>query len=168
LIKHYELDMEVKQLVDLVAESLILEKPAVVPEEKPEAALAFAGRKVLVVDDEADIRTFLTTVLEDNGATVITAEDGDKALALAKSEKPDLMTLDLSMPGKDGGAVYAALRADAEISSLPVCIITGRPELRKTIYDRDVPRPEGYLDKPVSEETIVTNVRKIFDLKREE
>jgi Fe-S oxidoreductase/CheY-like chemotaxis protein len=167
LIKHYELDMEVKQLVDLVAEALVLEKPAVVPEEKPEAALAFAGRKVLVVDDEADIRTFLTTVLEDNGATVITAEDGDKALALAKSEKPDLMTLDLSMPGKDGGAVYAALRADAEISSLPVCIITGRPELRKTIYDRDVPRPEGYLDKPVSEETIVTNVRKIFDLAKE-
>ncbi|MCP4200173.1 MAG: response regulator [Proteobacteria bacterium] len=167
LIKHYELDMEVKQLVDLVAEALVLEKPAVVPEEKPEAALAFAGRKVLVVDDEADIRTFLTTVLEDNGATVITAEDGDKALALAKSEKPDLMTLDLSMPGKDGGAVYAALRADAEISSLPVCIITGRPELRKTIYDRDVPRPEGYLDKPVTEETIVTNVRKIFDLAKE-
>jgi Fe-S oxidoreductase/ActR/RegA family two-component response regulator len=167
LIKHYELDVEVKQLVDLVAEALVLEKPAVVPEEKPEAALAFAGRKVLVVDDEADIRTFLTTVLEDNGATVITAEDGDKALALAKSEKPDLMTLDLSMPGKDGGAVYAALRADAEISSLPVCIITGRPELRKTIYDRDVPRPEGYLDKPVSEETIVTNVRKIFDLAKE-
>jgi CheY-like chemotaxis protein len=167
LIKHYELDIEVKQLVDLVAEALILEKPAEVPEEKPEAALVFAGRKVLVVDDEADIRTFLTTVLEDNGATVITAEDGDTALALAKSEKPDLMTLDLSMPGKDGGAVYAALRADAEISSLPVCIITGRPELRKTIYDRDVPRPEGYLDKPVSEETIVTNVRKIFDLAKE-
>jgi CheY-like chemotaxis protein len=167
LIKHYELGMEVKQLVDLVAEALVLEEPKVVPEEKPEAALAFTDRKILVVDDEADIRTFLTTVLEDNGATVITAEDGDQALALAKSEKPDLMTLDLSMPGKDGGAVYAALRADAEISSLPVCIITGRPELRKTIYDRDVPRPEGYLDKPVSEETIVTNVRKIFDLTKE-
>ncbi len=167
LIKHYELDMEVKQLVDLVAEALVMEKPAEVPEEKPEAALAFAGRKILVVDDEADIRTFLTTVLEDNGATVITAEDGNQALALAKSEKPDLMTLDLSMPGKDGGAVYAALRADAEISTLPVCIITGRPELRKTIYDRDIPRPEGYLDKPVSEETIVTNVRKIFDLQKE-
>jgi Fe-S oxidoreductase/ActR/RegA family two-component response regulator len=166
LIKHYKLDMEVKQLVDLVAEALMLEKPAEVPEEKLAAALE--GYKILVVDDEADIRTFLATVMEDNGATVIQAEDGDKAIELARKERPDLMTLDLSMPGKDGGAVYAALRADPDLSSLPVCIITGRPELRKTIYDRDVPRPEGYLDKPVTEKDILVNVRKILEVGREE
>jgi Fe-S oxidoreductase/CheY-like chemotaxis protein len=164
VIKHYNLDMEVKQLVDLTAEALILEKPAVVAAAKPAAAAPFTGRKILVVDDEADIRTFLSAIMEDNGATVITAENGDQALALAKQEKPDLMTLDLSMPGKDGGAVYAALRADSATATLPVCIITGRPELRKTIYDKDIPRPEGYLAKPVTEETVVTNVRKIFEV----
>ncbi|MCP4679639.1 MAG: response regulator [Deltaproteobacteria bacterium] len=164
LIKHYELDMEVKQLVDLVAEALILEKKAEVPAEKPAEAASLAGYKILVVDDEADIRTFLSTVMEDNGATVIQAEDGNKALELARKEKPNLMTLDLSMPGKDGGAVYAALRADPELSKLPVCIVTGKPELRKTIYDRDIPRPEGYLDKPVTEKDVLVNVRKILEV----
>ncbi len=164
VIKHYNLDMEVKQLVDLTADALILEKPAAAAVGKPAAAPVLAGRKILVVDDEADIRTFLTTVMQDNGATVITAENGDKALALAKQEKPDLMTLDLGMPGKDGGAVYAALRADSALATLPVCIISGRPELRKTIYDKDIPKPEGYLDKPVTEESVLTNVRKVLEL----
>ena len=168
LIKHYKLGMEVKQLVDLVAEALVLEKPAEVPEEKPAEAAALEGYKILVVDDEADIRTFLATVMEDNGATVIQAQDGDKAIELARKERPDLMTLDLSMPGKDGGAVFAALRADPDLSSLPVCIITGRPELRKTIYDRDVRRPEGYMNKPVTEKDILINVRRILEVGREE
>ncbi|MDJ0766916.1 MAG: response regulator [Myxococcota bacterium] len=160
LIKHYDLGMEVKQLVDLVAEALVLEKPAVVPTEAP----ALDGYKVLVVDDEPDMRTFLCTVLEDNGAVAIQAADGDEALLLARKEKPHLMTLDLSMPGKDGGQIYEAVRRDPDISSLPVCIVTGRPELRRLIYDRDVAKPEGYLDKPVSEKDILVNVRKILEL----
>ncbi len=164
LIKHYKLDMEVKQLVDLVAEALVMEKPAEVPEEKPAEAATLAGYKILVVDDEPDMRTFLSTVFEDNGASVIEAADGEQALTLAKSEKPSLVTLDLSMPGKDGGEVYASIRQDPQLAKLPVCIVTGRPELRKLIYDRDVPRPEGYLDKPVSEKDILVNARKILDL----
>jgi len=50
------------------------------------------------------------------------------------------------------------------IKETPVCIITGRPELRKTIYERTVATPEGYLDKPLSEETLVLNIRKIFEV----
>ena len=123
-----------------------------------------AGRRILVVDDEPDVRTFLTAVLEDHGATVFAAADGDEGLALAHKERPDLITLDLSMPGKDGGKVYAAIRKDPELAKIRVCIITGKPELRKLIYDRDVPPPEGYIDKPVSEETLLTNVRKILEV----
>ncbi len=168
LIKHYELDMQVTQLVDLVAEALVMEKPAEIPEEKPAVAASLAGQKILVVDDEPDMRTFLKTVLEDNGATVIEAENGDRALELARKEKPSLMTLDLSMPGKDGGEVYAAVRQDPGIADLPVCIVTGRPELRRLIYDRDVAKPEGYLDKPVTEKDILVNVRKILEIGQEE
>jgi Fe-S oxidoreductase/CheY-like chemotaxis protein len=166
LIKHYKLGMEVKQLVDLVAEALVIEKPAEIPEEKPTVEEPLAGYKILVVDDEPDMRIFLTTVLEDNGADVIEAGDGDSAISMARQHKPHLMTLDLSMPGTDGGAVYAAIRNDPELKSLPICIITGRPELRGTIYDKDVPKPEGYLDKPVSEEAVLTNTRKILELKK--
>jgi Fe-S oxidoreductase len=165
LIRHYSLDMKVTQLVNLVANSAVVEKRVAVPAEKPAAALA--GKKILVVDDEPDVCTYLSTVLEDNGATVIQATDGEKALELARKEKPDLMTLDLSMPGTDGGKVFEAMRKDPELKTLCVCIITGKPELRKLVYERPVPPPEGYLDKPVDEETLLLNVRKILELAEE-
>ncbi len=122
------------------------------------------GNKILVVDDEPDVLTYLTAVLEDDGATVVQAVDGGQALEFARKEKPDLITLDLSMPGLDGGQVFEALRKDPELSAVPVCIITGKPELRRLIYDRSVPPPEGYLDKPVEQEVLLLNVRRILDL----
>lgn len=176
LIKHYKLNMEVTQLVDLVANSLIIPEKPKAPEvaaatevQKPEPVVdlrkkALSGKKILVVDDEPDILVFFSSVLEDNGATVFTATTGEEALELTKKEKPDLMTLDINMPGKDGGWVFENLRNDADIAGTKVCIITGRPELRRLIYDRPVPPPEGYLDKPVEEATLLRNVRKILEL----
>ncbi len=172
LIKHYELDMKVTQLVNLVANALVIPEKVKEPEvekvevpveaEAPAEAGDLAGRKILVVDDEPDILTFFSTVLEDNGATVIQASDGDEAIEKVRQEKPDLVTLDLNMPGKDGGQVFEFIRKDEELAETPVCIVTGRPELRRLIYDRPVPPPEGYLDKPVDEETLLRNVRKIL------
>ena len=67
------------------------------------------------------------------------------------------------MPGKNGGFVFEELRNNPELSSTKVCIITGKPELRRLIYDRPVSPPEGYLDKPINEETLLMNVRKILE-----
>jgi Fe-S oxidoreductase/CheY-like chemotaxis protein len=164
LIRHYKLGMKVTQIVNLVANAIVVKKRAAVPVEKPSEVLTLKGYKILVVDDEPDILTFLTAVLEDNGATVVQAGDGDQALDLARREKPDLITLDISLPGRDGGQVFEALRKDPELSTVPVCIITGKPELRRLIYDRPVLPPEGYLDKPVSEEVLLTNTRRILEL----
>ena len=113
-----------------------------------------------MADDEPDFVTFISTVLEDNGATVLAATNGDEAYEMAKTEKPDLITLDISMPGKSGIEVFELLRNTKETATLPVCIITGKPEMRKLIYDRPVPPPEGYIDKPVDEQAIMLNVRK--------
>jgi Fe-S oxidoreductase/ActR/RegA family two-component response regulator len=164
-IKHYKLGMEVTQLVNLVANALVIEKK---PEEVkvPEKELAFTGKKILVIDDEPDILTFYSTFFEDNGATSFTASNADAAMELARKEKPDLITLDLSMPDKDGGEVFAELRNDQDLRDIPVCIITGKPELRRLIYDKDVTPPEGYLNKPVDEETLFNNVQKIFSLSK--
>jgi CheY-like chemotaxis protein len=169
VIRHYELGIEVTQLVNLVANALVIPEKVVVPvEEVPVVveveALPLAGRTLLVADDEPDQVEFLATVFEDNGATVHRATNGDEALALARSEKPDLLTLDLAMPGRDVGEVYEILRTDPETADLKICIITGRPELRKLIYDRSVRRPEGYMDKPLTEEALLRGVRKVLEL----
>lgn len=167
LIKHYELGLEVTQLVNLVANALVIpEKPVAVkvPPVEKVVKLTLAGRKILVVDDEPDILTYFSMVLEDNGATVVQASDGEMAIELAIKERPDLMTLDINMPGKDGGWVFENLRKNPDIASTKVCIVTGRPELRRLIYDRPVPMPEGYLDKPVDEETLLFTVRKIIEV----
>ncbi len=183
LIKHYKLGMEVKQLVDLVAEALVLpEKPVVEEPAAVEPAVAAAdeavadaveevrasleGKKILVVDDDPDTLAFIEMVLQDNGCVTVTASDGDEALEKARSEKPDLITLDMWMPGKTGVDVFVELRNDPEISETLVCVISGRPEFRQVIYGRPVNPPEGYLDKPVSEDRLVLNLRKILMLSR--
>jgi len=167
VIKHYKLDMNVVQLVNLVAEALILEpRPVAKPEEPIEikAEQSLAGYKILVTDDEPDFLTFLGMVLEDNGATVIKATNGDEAISLAASEKPDLITLDISMPGRSGIETFEIIRNTPEIAEIPVCIITGKPEMRKLIYERPVNPPEGYVEKPIDEDGILINVRKILNI----
>ncbi len=122
------------------------------------------GYSVVVVDDEPDTLTFIATVLRDAGATVYEATSGDEAVEVARKERPDLVTLDIQMPGKDGGEVFEEMRADPILRAIPVCIISGKPELRRLIYQRTVPPPEGFLDKPISEKNLLLNVRKILSL----
>jgi len=121
---------------------------------------------ILVVDDEPDSLTFIGAVLRDSGATVVEARNGDEALELARSERPDMVTLDISMPGKDGAEAFEEMRSDPALKSIPVCIVSGRPELRRLIYQRTVPPPDGYVDKPVDEQRLLLNVRKILSLSR--
>jgi Fe-S oxidoreductase/CheY-like chemotaxis protein len=172
LIKHYKLDCEVKQLVNLVANALVLdhaEKPAdearlgEIAVKKVEVAEPLAGRKILVVDDEEDVRTFLITVFEDAGAEVISASSGDEGIALAREYHPDLISLDLSMPGKDGVETFVELRRTEGTEAIPVCVVTGHPEFRQVIYGRAVPPPEGYLGKPVDEDKLVAYAHHIIE-----
>jgi CheY-like chemotaxis protein len=169
-IRHYKLNMQVTQLVNLVANAIVVPAKVAVPAAfepvpaAPPVHLSLAGRRILVVDDEPDVLTFYSAVLEDNGATVFQAADGDTAIEIARREKPDMITLDLSMPGTDGGEVFETLRQEAGLAQIKICIITGRPELRRLIYDRAVLPPEGYLDKPVDDEALLWNVRKILEV----
>jgi two-component system response regulator (stage 0 sporulation protein F) len=98
-----------------------------------------------VVDDDEQIRTFLVTLLSDEGALTFEAADGIEALEVAERRNPDLITLDLSMPGKDGIDTFTDLRQNPATEEIAVCVITGHPEFRKVIYDRPVTPPEGIL-----------------------
>ena len=114
LIKHYKLGLKVTQLVNLVAEAAVVEekKVAIPVIEVPVEAAELSGYSILVTDDEPDMVTFLSAILEDNGATVFEAQNGDQAIEFAQNEKIDLLTLDLNMPGKSGKDVFEIFRKD--------------------------------------------------------
>lgn len=129
-------------------------------------AASLAGSRILVVDDEEDVRTYVATVLSDAGARVIEAADGDEAIALAVRERPDLITLDLCMPGRDGVGTFDVLRSTAELSAIPICVVTGHAEFRKVIEDRPLPPPEEFLEKPIEAELLLAAVQRILRTKR--
>ena len=122
--------------------------------------MADEKKTVLVVDDEPDARDYLTTVLEDNGFATVIAKDGTEAIARLEEAKPDLVSLDITMPEKSGVSVYRKLREDEQLKSVPVIIITGvSDEFQKFISTRrQVPAPDGYISKPVDAEAFVKMV----------
>ena len=86
--------------------------------------------KVLVIDDEAPIRLLCRVNLEAEGMEVIEAEDGTVGVELARSERPDVILLDVMMPGMDGWEVLQALQASEGTSEIPIVFLTARAELR--------------------------------------
>lgn len=120
--------------------------------------------RILIVDDEADTRTYLATLLGDNGYETECASGGREALEKVRSRKPDLVSLDINMPEVTGVRVYRELKADPELASIPVLMVTGTlAEFRDFISSRtQVPPPDGYLEKPVSPEGMLAEVRRVL------
>jgi len=123
------------------------------------------GVRILVVDDDEDIRTFLLALLADAGARICEAADGAEALDIAVRDRPDIITLDLSMPGIDGIETFCRLRQNEATAEIPVCIVTGHHEYRHLIYDRPERAPEGFLYKPIEPGHLVRTLHRILGLR---
>jgi len=123
-----------------------------------------SAKRILVVDDEPDMREFLTTVLEDHGYLYDTARDGEEAMARIEANPPDLIALDVSMPHKSGVGVYRALKKDERFKHIPVVFITGvTDEFERFISSRrQVPAPEGYISKPVDHDRFLAMIEKLL------
>ena len=124
-------------------------------------------KMVLVVDDEPDTLTFLSTVLEDSGFKTRTAMDGEAAVRAIEEEPPDLITLDVTMPEKSGVAVYRFVKENDQYKNIPVIIITGiSNDFRRFISTRrKVPAPDGYISKPVDHKELVELVKSLLEKK---
>jgi CheY-like chemotaxis protein len=124
-----------------------------------------AQKRVLVVDDEADVRDYLRIALEDSGFLVDTAEDGLQALEMVRSTPPDLISLDLVMPRHSGAKFYRELQKDKRLCKIPVLIVTGhaRDETGKADFEEmTMSGPGVYLEKPVRPATYVAAVRRLL------
>ncbi len=121
-------------------------------------------KKILIVEDEKDVTTYLKALFEDNGYDTVSAEDGLEGLNIAKSEKPDLITLDLAMPKQSGVRTYRQYNKDEELKDIPVVVITAvGDDMRR--YFKKVPgftKPDGFMNKPIDQEELVKMVGDIL------
>jgi two-component system alkaline phosphatase synthesis response regulator PhoP len=113
---------------------------------------------ILVVDDEPKITKLARDYLENGGFRVVTASDGDAALAMARHERPDLVVLDLNLPGMDGLDVCRALRRDSDV---PIIMLTARVEETDRLIGLEL-GADDYITKPFSPRELVARVRVIF------
>jgi CheY-like chemotaxis protein len=126
------------------------------------------SKKVLIVDDDPDVRLFNSTVVEENGYTPVEAANGEEGLALIKKDAPDLVLLDVLMPKQSGIRLYRHLKTDKSLVGIPVIMLSGvakrtflRSQKALTEFgDKPVPEPESYLEKPVEPDELAQEIKK--------
>lgn len=126
------------------------------------------GKKILVVDDDPDVRLFNTTVVEESGHTPIEAANGEEALQMIRSEAPDLVILDVLMPRQSGIRLYRQLKTDASMKHIKVMVLSGinkksflkSQQALAEFGGGDVPEPEFYLEKPVEADVLAAAIKK--------
>ena len=128
------------------------------------------SKKVLVIDDDPDVRLFSQAVLEENGYTPVLANNGEEGEEAVKKDKPDLIVLDVLMPRESGIRFYRNMKTSKNFKDIPIVVLSGIAEksfLRSqkvlTEFGGDpVPVPEAYLEKPVEGEELAETIRKIL------
>ena len=124
-----------------------------------------SDKKILVIDDDREMVAFLKLLLEDNGYRTVTAVDGQEGLERIRSEHPDLVLLDITMPEKSGVRFYRDVRGDPALAAIPIVMVTGVAiDFKKFIHSRkQVPPPDGYLPKPVDRVKLLETVARLLE-----
>lgn len=116
-----------------------------------------AIQKILIVDDSPTERYYLTDILVRNGFTVTTAENGEEALAKIKADKPELILMDVVMPGANGFQVTRAIARDPDLADVPVIICSSKNQETDRIWGMRQ-GAKDYLVKPVDPEQLLARI----------
>ena len=127
-----------------------------------------AQKKILVVDDEMDMRFYVSALLESHGYQTVATRDGKEGLQKAHEDRPDLIILDIMMPGEGGIKMYGGLKADLALAQIPVIMLSAVAEKSFRHYlamlnaqsAQPVPDPVAYLEKPVDHERLLERIRR--------
>lgn len=118
-------------------------------------------RKVLIVDDEADILELLAYNLEREGFVVLQASDGEEAVSVAKKERPDLVLLDIMMPQMDGIEACRQIRAIPDLQKIYIIFLTARSEEYSELAGFDV-GADDYISKPIKPRVLLSRIRAVM------
>lgn len=124
-----------------------------------------SATKILVADDDLEVLALVARHLSALPATIVEASDGEEALRLARREKPNLVVLDVMMPGMSGWEVCRAIREDESLQDTGVIMLTGigerLNEMTSPLYGAD-----GFLDKPFELDDLAEKVRQVLEERR--
>ncbi len=118
-------------------------------------------QRILIVDDDAQIIRLIRSYLEEAGFSVLTADDGDTALHAIRQDRPDLVVLDIMLPGMDGLELTRTLRGDKHLSAIPILLLTARVDDADRILGLEL-GADDYLTKPFNPREVVARVRAIL------
>lgn len=127
-------------------------------------------KRILVIDDEPHVVTYLETLLQDNGYETVAASNGREGMEKVKTDRPHLICLDITMPEESGVRFYRDLKEDPVLRAIPVIVVTavtgygGDPDgLKKFLSTRrQVPPPEGYFSKPIDKAEFIAKIRQLL------
>lgn len=121
-------------------------------------------KKILIVDDEKDVLTYFEAIFNDNGFDTVLAQDGIEGFERAKSENPDLITLDITMPKQSGLKIYRQYKNHPELKNIPVIIITAVDDFLGIFLDdlKEYAPPEGIFYKPIDPEKLLKLIVEIL------
>jgi len=127
-------------------------------------------KKVLLVDDEVDVRKFVSKLVERAGYEVIEAKNGVEGMGKVREDKPDLIILDILMPKQSGIRMYRELKTTEPLKDIPVIVLSAiapksffrSQEVLAEFAGQPVPEPEAYMEKPEEPEELIELMKKIL------
>jgi len=127
-------------------------------------------KKVLVVDDDVDVRKFVSKLVERAGYEAIEAKNGMEGMGKVREDKPDLIILDVLMPKQSGIRMYRELKTDEPLKDIPVIMLSAiapksffrSQEVLAEFAGESVPEPEAYMEKPEEPEELMALMKKIL------
>jgi len=119
-------------------------------------------RRIVCVEDEPEMIDLIQLILNRKGFEVIGARGGAEGLNTIRSEKPDLVLLDLMMPEMDGWQVYQQLKADEETADIPVIVVTAKAQNIDKVLGLHIAKVDDYISKPFSLQELVDRVEKVL------
>lgn len=133
------------------------------------------AKTILIIDDEPDIRDYLTAVLEDHGYVTHVVNENQSIPEAVTACRPDLIILDLMMPDRSGILVYKELRSTPETARIPVALLTGLDSnavysgtgVTEYMEKESIPPPDRFIDKPINIPDLLSSIQSLFGERRD-
>ena len=132
-------------------------------------------KNIMIIDDEEDIRTYLSAVLEDSGFQTCLPEEEDNVVEALQRHQPDLVLLDIMMPRRSGISIFKDLRTTPGIDTIPVALMSGieraarffNDEFKTLVEEMDLKPPDGFIEKPLQIKQLIEVIENILETKGE-